>query len=187
MGNDKLILLEQRMTLEDYIAYEETADVRHEFIDGELIPMPGTTDTHNLVCQRITFALWQILKGKPCKVFMESVKVQVHEGRHYTYPDVFVTCDERDLADAYVKRHPVLIVEVASPSTRVYDKTDKFIAYREIPTLQHYVVVDTERELAECYSRTEDGEWVVTTATSKADHLPLAALGVVLELTEVYA
>jgi Uma2 family endonuclease len=149
--------------------------------------MPETTDTHNLVCQRITFALWQILRGKPCKVFMESVKVQVHEGRHYTYPDVFVTCDVRDQADTYIKRHPILIVEVASPSTRVYDKTDKFIAYREIPSLQHYLVVDTERELAECYTRNPDGEWTVTTATSKTDHLPLTALDVTLELMEVYS
>lgn len=187
MANDKTILSEYRMSAAEYIAAEETAGVRHEFVNGELIEMPGTTDTHNEITGNIYIALRNMLKGSDCKVFMESVKVQIHEGQHYTYPDIFVTCDVRDQADAYVKRHPNVIVEVASPSTRVYDKTDKFIAYRNIASLSHYIVVDTEQELVECYTRTAEGDWTVSTATSKKDTIRLSALDVALELTAVYS
>lgn len=98
------------MTVEEYIAFEEMADVRHEFFEGQLTPIPGTTDLHNMICGNIYIALRQLLKKTLCKVYMENVKVQITNKKHYTYPDVFVTCDERDLNSPYIKKHPVLIV-----------------------------------------------------------------------------
>lgn len=176
----------KRFSLEAYLAYEETANVRHEFREGQLIPMPGTTDIHNLICQRITFALWQILKSTSCKVFMENVKVQISSKKHYTYPDVFVTCDERDLADAYIKSFPSVIVEVASPSTKVYDKTDKFLDYRKIPSLRHYLIVDSENEIVECYSTENGKEWTAETYVSKQASVPLKAINASLSLSAIY-
>ena len=174
------------MSVETYIAFEEAADVRHEYFAGQLIPMPGTTDTHNTICLNIALALRQLLKNTSCKVYMENVKVQITDKKHYTYPDIFVTCDERDLADAYIKKHPSLIVEVASPSTKVYDKTDKFLDYRKIASLRHYLIVDTEKEIVECYSTADGKDWVSETFTSQEEVIPLAAIGANLQLGAIY-
>lgn len=176
----------RRISVEAYIASEERAEVRHEYVDGQLIPMPGTTDIHNLICQRITFTLWQMLKSTTCKVFMENVKVQITNAKHYTYPDVFVTCDTRDLESPYIKKYPSVIIEVASPSTKVYDKTDKFLDYRKIASLRHYLVVDTDRELVECFSTKDGKEWNSEIYTSKNEIISLTAIGVNLSLSAIY-
>lgn len=176
----------KKMSVEAYIAFEETADVRHEYYDGILTPMPGTTDLHNFICQNILIALRQMLKGTTCKVFMESVKVQITHEKHYVYPDVFVTCDPRDKENAYIKKYPSVIIEVASPSTKVHDKTDKFLEYRKLASLRHYLVVDTEKPIVECFS-TEDGEeWVSETLTSISDEINLKALGGTISLSAIY-
>ena len=156
------------------------------FFDGQLIHKPGTTDLHNTICLNIAFALRQSLKKTPCKVFIENVKAQISDKKHYTYPDVFVTCDERDLENAYIKKHPVLIVEVASPSTKVYDKTDKFLDYRKIKSLRHYLIVDTENEMVECYTTKDGKEWSSETYVSKKDKIELDAIGISLPLVSIY-
>lgn len=176
----------KKMSVEAYIAFEETADVRHEYHDGILTPMPGTTDLHNFICQNILIALRQILKGSSCNIFMESLKVQLTHEKHYVYPDVFVTCDPRDKEDAYIKKYPLVIIKVASPSTKVYDKTDKFLEYRKLESLKHYLVVDTEKPVVECFS-TEDGkEWTSETYASITDEINLKALGANLSLSAIY-
>jgi Uma2 family endonuclease len=186
MKNGTAIKTRRRMSVEAYIAFEEKAELRHEYVDGYLIPMPGTTDTHNEICGNIYMLLRQLLKTSDCKVFMENVKVQITNRKHYTYPDIFVTCDERDRADAYLKKYPSVIIEVSSPSTRVYDKTDKFMDYRKISSLRHYLVVDADNILVECYS-TEDGkEWTSEVFVSKNDAVHLTALGISLPLSEIY-
>ena len=186
MKNGLATTSRRRMTIEAYLAFEERAEVRHEYVDGQLIPMPGTTDYHNEICQNITFILRQLLKGTSCKVYIENVKVQITDKKHYTYPDVFVTCDVRDKENSYIKKYPSVIVEVSSPSTRVYDKTDKFLEYRKIASLRHYLVVDTEKELVECFFTKDGKEWESEIYTSKNEAVPLTALGVNLPLSEIY-
>jgi Uma2 family endonuclease len=175
------------MNVEAYIAYEEAADVRHEYYDGQLIPMSGTTDTHNTICLNIAIAFRQLLKNTSCKVFMENVKVQITNKKRYIYPDIFVTCNERDLEDAYIKKYPSIIIEVASPSTKVHDKTDKFLDYRKIASLRHYLIVDTEKEIVECYSTIDGKEWTSETFVSKTDVIPLEAVNASLPLSAIYA
>ncbi len=176
----------KKMSVEAYIAFEETAEVRHEYYDGILTPMPGTTDLHNFICGNIYILLRQLLKKTGCSVFMESVKVQITHEKHYVYPDVFVTCDPRDKENAYIKKYPSVIIEVASPSTKVHDKTDKFLEYRKLASLRYYLVVDTEKPIVECFS-TEDGkEWASETYTSTTEEINLKALGATLSLSAIY-
>ncbi len=175
----------RKMSLEAYIAFEEQADIRHEFIDGQLIPMPGTTTYHNEICGNIYIALRNLLKGKPCKVFMENVKAQIANKKDYTYPDVQITCDERDLEQRYIIEHPSVIFEVSSPSTKVYDKTDKFIRFRKIQSLRHYIVVNSEKVDVEIYTKT-DNEWTSESFNSIDAILDLEAVGVKLPLADIY-
>ena len=174
------------MTVEAYIAFEETSETRHEFINGQLYEMPETTDFHNLICGNIYIMLRHIFKGTMTRVFQENIKVRILHDKDYTYPDVFVTGDERDTTSRHIKRYPSVIIEVLSDKTRVYDKTDKFIRYKKIESLQYYLTVEPEKTLVECYTKQSDGSWEVETFTHISEIISLTALNIQLPLSEIY-
>lgn len=173
------------MTVEAYIAFEEMSETRHEFINGQLYEMPGTTDYHNDMCFNITAILKQLIRPMKLRAYMESVKVRILHDKDYTYPDIFIT-DERDLNSPIIKRYPSVIIEVLSDSTRVYDKTDKFIRYQKIESLQHYLTVEPEKTLVECYTKQADGSWQVETFTHFSEIITLTALNIQLPLSNIY-
>ncbi|MBW4496328.1 MAG: Uma2 family endonuclease [Oscillatoria princeps RMCB-10] len=175
------------ITVEDYFALEEKeADIRHEYYDGEVITMTGTTDRHNIIALNLAFALRQRLKGGSCRVFMENVRLEVEGGRHYTYPDIMVTCDERDLADLYTKRYPVLVVEVLSDSTEALDRGKKASLYRKLPTLQEYVLVSQSECGVELFSRSQAPSWTLTELSAPDSVLNLSCLNLQIPLSEIY-
>ena len=174
------------MTVEEYIAFEEKAEAKHEFINGKLYEMPGTTDFHNLICQQIAFLFKMLLKGKGFQVFQENIKVRITDDKDYTYPDVFFTCHESDSASRHIKRHPSVIVEVLSDGTRVYDKTDKFIRYQKIESLEYYLTVEPEKPLVECYVKLSDGSWEVETYTQLSESIKLPKLKIELLMSDIY-
>jgi Uma2 family endonuclease len=175
----------KKMSVEEYLTFEDTSDVRHEYFDGKLHTMPGTTDFHNEICLQIAFLLRNLLKSKGYKVYMENVKVRITDSK-YTYPDVFVTGDSRDSESRRIKQYPVMIIEVLSDKTRVYDKTDKFILYQKIASLKYYLTVEPEKPLVECYSLQEDGTWEVETFTSLSEKITFTSLNIDLEMADIY-
>jgi Uma2 family endonuclease len=178
---------QRRMSIEDYIRFEEAAETRHEFDNGKLIAMPGTSDKHNDICFNIKAALKPRLKDSNCRVQIENVKVSIIEGKRFVYPDAFITCDERDLKDKFIKRYPKVIFEVLSDSTRVYDKTDKFVLYKKnIPALEYYILVEPEKIDVEIFSKNDDGTWDSLTLNSKKDILKIAVLGINIPIEELY-
>jgi Uma2 family endonuclease len=176
---------ETTMTEEEYLAFEETSEVRHEFINGKLHEMAGTTDFHNEICLQIAYLLKKLLKQKGFKIYGENVKLRISD-KKYTYPDIFATVDERDMASRTIKQYPTVIVEVLSDSTRVYDKTDKFILYQQIPTLKYYITIEPEKPLVECYALQADGVWEVETYTSLTEIIKLSYLNIELPMADIY-
>ena len=177
----------RKMTIEEYIRFEELSPVRHEFNNGKLIEMPGTTDRHNDICGNIYMRLRQLLKGTPCKVYQENVKSQLIDGRRYTYPDIFVTCNEQDLTERYIKKYPSVIFEVLSDSTKITDKTTKFIEYQKIKSLQHYILVDSEKTFVEIFSKNSKGEWMYNEVfLLMTDILTIVTLDISLTLEDIY-
>ena len=176
----------QPMSVEEYIAFEERSEIRHEFINNQLIPMPGTTDYHNQICQNLSFLLRILLKQAGFRIFVEGVKVQITHDRDYTYPDVFVTADPRDLENRYVKKYPTVIFEVISKTSRIEDSTDKFIRYKNIESLQNYILVDSEKMLVEVRVKLENGNWEAETYLPSEIRFPVPALAIELPLVEVY-
>jgi Uma2 family endonuclease len=174
------------MTVEEYIAFEEKSETRHEFINGQLYEMAGTTDRHNFVCGNIYIMLRQIFKGTLSRIFIENVKVRILNDKDYTYPDIVITGDERDEISTQIKRYPSVIVEVLSDGTRVYDKTDKFIRYQKIESLRHYLTVEPEKTLVECYTKQADGSWEVETFTNISETISLPALNITLSMRDIY-
>jgi Uma2 family endonuclease len=181
----KKLIETNTMTVEEYIAFEEKSETRHEFINGQLYEMPGTTDQHNDICFSITALLKRLIRATPLRAYMESVKVRIKNDKDYTYPDVFVT-DDRDANSPVIKRYPSVIIEVLSDGTRVYDKTDKFIRYQKIESLKHYLTVEPDKTLVECYTKQADDSWEVETFTNISETILLSALNIQLPLRDIY-
>lgn len=153
--------LKSKFSPEEYLAWEAKQVEKHEYVNGEVFAMAGAAEGHVTVCLNVAMALRQHLKGSPCRTFMADMKVQADAASSYFYPDVVVTCSPRDTQDPFIKREPTLIVEVLSPSTAAYDRGAKFSTYRQLASLQEYVLIDTDTRATDVYRKGADGLWVL--------------------------
>ncbi|MEG4322517.1 MULTISPECIES: Uma2 family endonuclease [unclassified Microcoleus] len=150
----------QKMTAEEYLEWEAQQELRYEYIDGEILAMTGGTLPHNSVALNFYTALRPHLRQKGCQAYVSDAKVQPSKSSRYFYPDLVVTCDSDDLKARDLIQNPKIIVEVLSPGTETYDRTKKFKYYRQIPSLQEYVLVDSEEITVEVYRRGEGKMWI---------------------------
>jgi Uma2 family endonuclease len=133
------------ISIEQYLEAELTAPVKHEYVAGHIYAMVGTSKVHNRIAINLTAALNSHLRGGPCQVFMADVKVYVKNATAFYYPDVVVACDRGD-GDPYVVTKPLLIVEVLSPSTERIDREEKLHNYRQLDSLEEYVLLRRKRK-----------------------------------------
>ncbi len=147
------------ITETDYLAGEQHSDIRHEYINGYVYAMSGGSAAHSLIIGNLHAHLHQHLRQTRCCVFMSDMKlkVQLAEETRYYYPDVQVSCESTDTASTdYFKTRPILIVEVLSKTTERVDRFEKFEAYRQIETVQEYVLIAQDMQKVEIYRRIED-------------------------------
>ena len=175
-----------KMTLEDFLAWEAEQPERWEFFNGEAFMMAGGSDVHNVVTGNMYMALRIGLQNARCNVFMSDVRLRHAEDDDLFYPDVFVTCSDADRARRQVKEDPALIAEVLSPSTEAYDRGDKFAAYRRFGGLKTVLFLSQDRAHVECFTRGEDGRWILSEASGDTARLALPALGFELALADLY-
>ena len=174
------------MTLEGFLAWEAEQPERWAFFNGEAFMMAGGSDIHNAISLNTAFALRQTLRGTRCNVFMSDVRLRLAESDDLFYPDVFVTCSDADRARRQVKEDPTLIAEVLSPSTEAYDRGDKFAAYRRFAGLKTVLFLSQDRAHVECFTRGEDGRWVLSEASGETARLALPAFDFELALADLY-
>lgn len=148
------------MTPEEYLAFEEKSPIKHEYVDGVVYAMSGSTDEHNTIALNAAFALKSHTRGSGCNVYVSDVKAQPPI-RNYYYPDVFVTCDPADRETSLYKRFPTLIIEVLSASTEAKDRGDKFFDYQLFESLEEYVLINTKHKRVEVFRRAEGGLWLL--------------------------
>lgn len=148
-----------KMTAEAYLEWKLHQDGRHEFVNGEAIAMTGGTVPYNDIALNFYRALYPHLQARGCRVNVSDVKVQVSSSVYF-YPDLVISCDQRDRNARKLIRFPSLIVEVLSPSTESGDRGAKFTHYRTLPTLQEYVLIDSEQVSVERYQRSEGRLWL---------------------------
>lgn len=172
-------------TAEEYLLWEEAADVKHDYISGEVFAHAGARDSHVTVAMNLSLLLLSHLRGKPCRVYMAEMKVRVEEADAFFYPDVFVTCDPRDSESPLYKSHPSIIVEILSDSTASYDYGKKFAVYRTIESLNEYILVDPDTFSAECFRKDSTGHWVLY-PVSKGERFEIPELGFSVPLEELY-
>jgi Uma2 family endonuclease len=149
------------MSASDFLAWDATQTLRHEFVAGEVFAMAGAGEAHVTVALNVAMALRQHLAGSPCRTFISDMKLHVDAADAFFYPDVMVTCSAADAGDPLIKREPLLLVEVLSPATAAYDRGDKFAAYRTLPGLREYLLVDTDSRRCDLYRKGDDGLWVL--------------------------
>ncbi|PTD95496.1 Uma2 family endonuclease [Pseudothauera lacus] len=141
---------------EIYLRWEAEQAEKHEYLAGEVFAMVGVRREHAIVTLALGSGLREHLKGTPCQTFVADMKLLVEAADACFYPDVMVTCDERDRRAELVIEHPVLVVEVLSASTAAFDRGAKFAAYRKLPGLQEYLLVDIDQRRLELYRRSAD-------------------------------
>jgi len=150
-----------KMSAEDFLVWDQTQTVKHEFVRGEVFAMAGGEDGNAFIALSIASAVRVHLRGTPCRVLISDVKLRIDAADSFFYPDVMVTCSTADAANRLVKREPLLAVEVLSPSTAAYDRGEKFAAYRTLETLREYVLVDPHSRRCDVFRKGENGLWVL--------------------------
>src|SRR4028119_1112125 len=147
---------------EDYLAAEKVSPIKHEYRQGEIYAKAGESKPHVIIMGNVSVLLRNHLRGSGCMPYMADMKVRNEKSNFYYYPDVAVSCDERDknAAEDFI-RYPRLIVEVLSPTTAAFDRGDKFADCRTSESLQEYVLINQERVSVECFRRNEEGRWVL--------------------------
>lgn len=177
-----------RMTVTEYLQFEEKSDIRHEYRDGQVFAMAGGTVNHNLLIDNVKSLFKNSLKKGQCRVFSENMKVEVVRGSYLPYPDVVVACHPFDLrGDNLVIRQPRVIVEVLSRSTANQDRGFKWQRYQRMPSLWYYLLVDQYRRAVELFSRVEQtDEWVQSVYEDPDEVIVMPRLNLELSVGSIY-
>jgi Uma2 family endonuclease len=176
----------QYHTVDEYLGLEEKALTKSEYIDGWIRAMAGASIRHNSIKVNCLIQLGNRLRGKSCRPFDSDTKLRIErrETRRFYYPDLQVVCQSNDALSIF-QDHPVLIVEVLSPSTRRYDLDEKMTAYLSIPSLEMYLILEQHQPIATVLRRCEGG-FLRQTIEGMGESIELPFLGFSLPMQEIY-
>ena len=175
-----------RLTVEEYLAWEETNIEKHEYIDGEVRCKSGAKAKHNRIMMNLAIAIGRQLDDSECYLLSSEMRVKAGVSR-FLYPDLSAVCGEAlyDKDNEMELLNPVFVIEVTSSSSMEYDRNDKSRFYFEVPSIRAYLVIDQHRVFADLYSRQDSG-WDVQDFTSLSDVIPLPSLDCELPLAQIY-
>ena len=190
MGQPAVEPAAQYVTPEDYLRLEREAVEKHEYFLGEIRAMAGANYDHNRICANLIIELGIQLRGKACTPIGSDQRLQILSGSAYVYPDLTVVCGKPEFNEEKkfdTLLNPTLLVEVLSPSTANNDRGEKFMYYRQIPSLRQYLVLDSLSVHAELFSLDELGRWILTETRDLSAVLDLSSIVCQVPLAEVYA
>lgn len=177
-----------RMTEAEYLDFERTSEIRHEFLNDEVFAMSGASWEHNRISMSTSSSLYAQLRGKSCLVNPSDQRVKVTATGLFTYPDISVICGDPIFAgnvfDTIV--NPIVIIEILSKSTEAYDRGDKFQHYREIETLKDYILISQDKPRIEGYTKQKNGKWVLSDAIGLEAIFGIPSIACKLPLADVY-
>ncbi|WP_413165545.1 Uma2 family endonuclease [Capilliphycus salinus ALCB114379] len=175
-------------TIEEYLELELTSETRNEYRNGEIIPMTAGTPNHNDISGNLYIALSLFLKGKPYERFHVDQRLWIPAVSLYTYPDVMVVSKPLELQTGRkdTVMNPRFIAEVLSKSTQNYDRSEKFEAYRSIPTFQEYLLIDQYRIHVEHDVKTDVNQWLFTEYNEGNITLSLSCFELEIQIAEFY-
>ena len=180
------------LTPQEYITLERKAipdaeTVRSEYINGKIIGRSSSNWAHNLITGNIVAGLYTCLGNSGCFIFANEMRVSIPSVNSYFYPDVGVVCEEPRFEDDVFDTllNPIVVVEVLSPSTEAYDRGDKFAHYRQLHSLQEYILVSQDKVRVDHYIR-HAAQWILTNFQELEQQLPLTSIQCELPLQEIY-
>jgi len=176
---------DERISHENYLEGEKISPIRHEYIRGEVYAMVGGSDAHETIAGNLFALIKNLVRGSSCRAYMNNMKVRIETADVYYYPDIMVTCDSRDRNNGCFKQYPSLIIEVLSPSTEAFKRGNKFADYRQIETLQEYVLISQNKINIECFRRNSDGRWELFTYQPQ-ETLQLESINFSCSVSEIY-
>lgn len=171
---------------DQYLDWEEAQAEKHEYVHGEVFAMVGARREHVVVAGNLFATLKQRLRGGPCQAYISDLKLRVPAVDAFFYPDVMVSCDARDHGAGRFLEHPTLILEVLSDSTAAFDRGDKFAAYRTLPSLLEYVLVDIPSRRVETFRRATDPEWLFHAYPADVGECRLASLELSIPHADIF-
>lgn len=174
--------------IERYLELENAATEKHEYYQGEIFAMSGAKGKHIIISKNLMVSLGSKLKGHPCQPYGSDIRIHIEKNTLFTYPDISIICgDMLSLNnDDWNFLNPTIIFEILSPSTKNYDRGEKFKLYQDIPTLRGYILVDSESVIVEAWFVTNEGNWVMTEYNAIVDHLHLPIIDVTIPLSDIY-
>ncbi len=176
--------LKTKISVEDNLEGEKISPAKHEYVEGEIYAMAGTSGNHNLIAGEIYGLLLNHLRSSKCQPFFGDIKVRVTKTVYY-YPDVLVSCEENP-EDPYFRNQPILIIEVTSPSTENIDRREKLLFYQQMPSVQEYVVVDQHTMNVEVHRRQANGGWITYYFNEASETVELASVELQIPLPDLY-
>lgn len=175
-----------KLTYTEYEALESTTEhTRYEFYNGEVWAMSGGTLAHNQLVQNIGYSLRQRFRPQGCRIYTESVKLEVSFQQYYFYPDVILTCSSQDASQTKKVNEPVLLAEILSESTESKDLGKKADIYQKIPSLKTYLIVSQKECWVRIYERKGDF-WTHRYMNQLSDTLYIPDLDWSIPLEELY-
>ena len=176
-----------RLTSEEYITFERKAPFKNEFINGEIVAMSGASRSHNRITGDVFRAISNQLVDSECGAFIGDMRVKAGTTASYFYPDVVVACKELRFEDEAFDTllNPCIVVEVLSPSTEAADRGEKFARYRQLDSLQEYILISQDKVRVEHFLR-QGTQWISTECRELTDVLPLTSIDCALPLGDIY-
>ncbi|PJF25509.1 MAG: hypothetical protein CUN53_12445 [Phototrophicales bacterium] len=170
----------------EYLSFERASATKHELINGSILAMAGAKRRHNLVNVNVSSALLQQLRGRPCEVYANHMRVRV--GADFVYPDVVVVCGEPTFTDDQMDTltNPTVLIEILSPSTAQYDRVTKRALYQRLESLRDYLLIDPDEYHVEHYRRQPDGTWLFYETLDPAAAIWIESIGCALTMAEIY-
>lgn len=183
-----MIITERYYSPEEYLEIEVKSEERHEYINGQIIPMTGGTPNHNQIALNLSGTLNFALKRQPYRVFVTDQRLWIPQKRINTYPDVMVVAGELQFQEGRkdTLTNPIMIAEVLSKSTKSYDRDEKFAAYRTIGSFQEYLLIDQYTMHVEQYSKTDNNRWIFTEYEDADVTISLASISFEISLADIY-
>ena len=180
-----IAVLQNHLSIEQYLQWEEQQEEKHEYVNGMIYAMAGATENHVSITANFTAIILSHLRGNQCKVLSSDMKVNIAVKNIYYYPDILVTCDERDRQSKKHKSYPCVIIEVLSNSTEAKDRGVKFANYQTIETLQEYVLVNQQEQRIEVFRRTDRKFWLLQTYTA-GELIELQSINLQISIDAIY-
>lgn len=173
------------LTITEYLTFEKTSPVKHEYRNGQIYAMAGASNNHVIIAGNL-FAILRVgLRGQGCRPYISDTKVHIEAKNTYYYPDIVVSCDPKESGLQDFLASPCLIVEVLSETTEAFDRGDKFRDYRALESVDEYVLVSQKRLTVEVFQRNDTGHWVLSTYET-GDRVTLQSIDISFDMTELY-